>query len=96
MWAEIDAFRHGFPDFLIATGTAAVLLVVATSIYILLTPWKELALVKNQNGAAGLALAGAITASRFRLPRVLQLRPRLWGWSFGALSRCFCSSSPTG
>ncbi len=42
------------------TGTAGVLLLVASTIYILLTPWKELALVRGGNGAAGLALAGAI------------------------------------
>ena len=60
MWAEIKAFQHGFPDFLIGIGLSALLLVLATYIYIKLTPWKELALVKNQNGAAGLALAGAI------------------------------------
>ena len=36
------------------------LLLLASTIYILLTPWKELALVRGGNGAAGLALAGAI------------------------------------
>jgi putative membrane protein len=36
------------------------MLVVASVVYVLLTPWKELALVRNGNGAAGLALAGAI------------------------------------
>lgn len=59
MW-EITAFQTGFPRFLVGTGLTAALLVVASYIYIKLTPWKELALVKNQNGAAGLALAGAI------------------------------------
>lgn len=33
---------------------------MASTIYVLLTPWKELALVKAGNTAAGLALAGAI------------------------------------
>ncbi|MEM9842607.1 MAG: DUF350 domain-containing protein [Pseudomonadota bacterium] len=42
------------------TGTAGVLLLIASTIYVLLTPWKELALVRGGNGAAGLALAGAI------------------------------------
>lgn len=36
------------------------MLVLASTIYILLTPWKELALVRGGNGAAGLALSGAI------------------------------------
>ncbi len=60
MTATLRAFREGFPDFLLMTGTAGVLLVVAATIYILLTPWKELALVRGGNGAAGLALSGAI------------------------------------
>ncbi|MEL6665635.1 MAG: DUF350 domain-containing protein [Pseudomonadota bacterium] len=60
MTATFESFRQGFPDFLLMTGTAGVLLLLASTIYILLTPWKELALVRGGNGAAGLALAGAI------------------------------------
>ncbi len=60
MRGEIDAFREGFPDFLIYTGVAGIMLVCAIILYILLTPWRELALVKDQNMAAGVALAGAI------------------------------------
>jgi putative membrane protein len=61
MTATLESFRQGFPDFLLMTGTAGVLLLLASTVYILLTPWKELALVRGGNGAAGLALAGAIT-----------------------------------
>ncbi|MEM7327122.1 MAG: DUF350 domain-containing protein [Pseudomonadota bacterium] len=61
MTATLESFRQGFPDFLLMTGTAGLLLLVASTIYILLTPWKELALVRGGNGAAGLALAGAIS-----------------------------------
>lgn len=60
MTATLESFRQGFPDFLLMTGTAGILLLVASTIYILLTPWKELALVRGGNGAAGLALSGAI------------------------------------
>lgn len=60
MTATFESFRQGFPDFLLMTGTAGMLLLLASTIYILLTPWKELALVRGGNGAAGLALAGAI------------------------------------
>ena len=60
MTATLESFRQGFPDFLLMTGTAGILLLIASTIYILLTPWKELALVRGGNGAAGLALAGAI------------------------------------
>ncbi|MEL6245055.1 MAG: DUF350 domain-containing protein [Pseudomonadota bacterium] len=60
MGAAIDGFLQGFPTFLIWTGSAGGLLIVASTIYVLLTPWKEFALVRGGNGAAGLALAGAI------------------------------------
>ena len=61
MTATFESFRQGFPDFLLMTGTAGVLLLLASTIYILLTPWKELALVRGGNGAACLALAVAIS-----------------------------------
>ncbi len=61
MNATLESFRQGFPDFLLMTGAAGILLLAVSTIYILLTPWKELALVRGGNGAAGLALAGAIT-----------------------------------
>ncbi len=60
MDSVIFGFIQGFPTFLIQTATAGLLLVVASVVYVLLTPWKELALVRGGNGAAGLALAGAI------------------------------------
>ncbi len=60
MSATLESFRQGFPDFLLMTGTAGIMLVLASTVYILLTPWKELALVRGGNGAAGLALSGAI------------------------------------
>lgn len=60
MIAILESFQQGFPVYLLWAGTAAGLLLVASSVYVLLTPWKELALVNEGNGAAGLALAGAI------------------------------------
>ena len=60
MTATFESFRQGFPDFLLMTGTAGILLLVASTSYILLTPWKELARGRGGIGAAGLALAGAI------------------------------------
>lgn len=60
MDGEIGAFVEAFPRFLLWTSSAGVMLLVASTIYVLLTPWKELALVKDGNASAGLALAGAI------------------------------------
>lgn len=60
MGGETLAFVEAFPRFLLWTGAAGIMLAIASAIYVLLTPWKELALVKQGNSAAGLALAGAI------------------------------------
>ncbi|RAN36522.1 DUF350 domain-containing protein [Hyphomonas pacifica] len=60
MGGETLAFVEAFPRFLLWTGAAGIMLVIASTIYVLLTPWKELALVKQGNSSAGLALAGAI------------------------------------
>ncbi|MEM1105442.1 MAG: DUF350 domain-containing protein [Pseudomonadota bacterium] len=58
--AALEAFQAGLPDFLLHTGMAFAMLVLGSAVYIKLTPWRELALVKDKNGSAGLALAGAI------------------------------------
>ena len=60
MGGEIGAFVEAFPRFLIWTASAGVMLVVSSTIYVLLTPWKEFAEVRRGNTAAGLALGGAI------------------------------------
>lgn len=59
MSSVLQSFQAGFPVFLIWTGTAGALFILAATIYVLLTPWKELALVRGGNATAGLALAGA-------------------------------------
>jgi putative membrane protein len=61
MGGEIGAFVEAFPRFLIWTASAGVMLIVSSTIYVLLTPWKEFAEVRRGNAAAGLALGGAIT-----------------------------------
>ncbi|MEZ5999804.1 DUF350 domain-containing protein [Hyphomonas sp.] len=60
MGGEIGAFVEAFPRFLIWTASAGVMLVVSSTIYVLLTPWKEFAEVRRGNTAAGFALGGAI------------------------------------
>ena len=60
MMATLQAFQQSFPTFIFMTAIAGVLLLAASTVYILLTPWRELALVRGGNGSAGLDLAGAI------------------------------------
>ncbi|WP_291201071.1 DUF350 domain-containing protein [Hyphomonas sp.] len=81
---EISAFDAAFPRFLLSTGAAGLMLLLAATAYVLLTPWKELSLVRSGNTAAGLALGGAIVglaipisstlASSMTLPGLL-----IWG-----------------
>lgn len=84
----IESFVSSFPNFVIMTLAAGAMLVIATIIYILLTPWKELALVRGGNGAAGLALAGAITGLAIPLASALASSYELFDlmiWGFAAL-----------
>ena len=88
MHGEIVAFVQGFPDFLLYTVTAGAMLVMAMMAYIILTPWKELTLVKDQNRAAGLALSGAILGLGLPLAACLATStslPSLIIWGFVAL-----------
>ncbi|WP_353255953.1 DUF350 domain-containing protein [Hyphomonas sp.] len=81
---EISAFDAAFPQFLMSTGAAGFMLLLASTLYVLLTPWKELSLVRSGNTAAGVALGGAIAglaipvastlASSMSLPGLL-----IWG-----------------
>lgn len=65
---EVSAFDAAFPHFLISTGAAGLMLLMASTLYVLLTPWKELSLVRSGNTAA------PSSALPFRFPQ--RLPPR--------------------
>lgn len=56
----VTAFVSGFPDFLFQLVAAIALFIVALTIYVLLTPHKELALIREGNPSASLAFAGVV------------------------------------
>ena len=58
--APLNAFVAGFPDFIIQLGTALGLFIASLVIYVILTPHKELALIRAGNPSAALAFAGVI------------------------------------
>lgn len=60
MDAAIQAFASGFDNFLISVLAAGALLVIGCVVYVLLTPMKEMELVRTGNSSAGLGLAGVI------------------------------------
>jgi len=58
--APINAFVAGFPDFIIQLGVALGLFVASITIYVLMTPHKELALIRAGNPSASLAFGGVV------------------------------------
>lgn len=55
--AEAQAFATGFPTTLAHLGVTLALLAIGATVYVLLTPWKEIALVRQGNTAAAIGLA---------------------------------------
>ena len=57
---EIQAFATGFPVTLLHFVVALVILAAAATLYIRLTPHKEIALIRDGNTAAAVSLAGVL------------------------------------
>jgi putative membrane protein len=55
---EVTAFATGFPLTLLHAGVALLVLVLGVALYVLLTPHKEVQLIRDGNAAAAVALAG--------------------------------------
>ena len=60
MSPEIQAFTTGFPTTLLHGGVTLLILVLGAGIYILLTPHKEIRLIREGNVAAAVSLAGVM------------------------------------
>ncbi len=58
--APLNAFVAGFPDFIIQLAVALGLFVASLFIYTVMTPHKELALIRAGNPSASLAYGGVI------------------------------------
>lgn len=57
---EVQAFASGFPVMLLHLGVTLVLLAAGAAIYSLLTPWREVELIRKGNTAAALAFGGVL------------------------------------
>jgi putative membrane protein len=57
---EIQAFAAGFPVFLAHTGVTVLILFAAAALYVLLTPHKEITLIREGNEAAAVSLGGVL------------------------------------
>lgn len=58
--AEVQAFASGFPVMVTHLIVTLLLLAAGASLYALLTPWKEIALIREGNPAAAVAFAGVL------------------------------------
>ena len=58
--APINAFVAGFPDFVIQLGVALGLFIASLIIYVIMTPHKELDLIRAGNPSASLAFGGVV------------------------------------
>lgn len=57
---EVQAFASGFPVLVLHLAVTFGLLGLGATLYALLTPWKEVALIRQGNAAASVALGGVL------------------------------------
>lgn len=81
---EIQAFAAGFPVFLAHSGVTVAILILAAALYVLLTPHKEITLIREGNTAAALSLGGVLVGLAIPLAASLKASTNvieigLWG-----------------
>ena len=81
---EIQAFAAGFPIFLAHAGVTVAILFAAVALYVLLTPHKEITLIREGNTAAAISLAGVLVGLAIPLAASLKASTNvieigLWG-----------------
>ncbi|WP_374469374.1 DUF350 domain-containing protein [Phenylobacterium sp.] len=57
---EIQAFAQGFPITLLHAGVTVLMLFAAATLYVLLTPHREISLIRDGNTAAAVSLGGVL------------------------------------
>ena len=70
--APINAFVAGFPDFIVQLGVAIGLFVASLIIYVIMTPHKELKLIRDGNPSASLAFGGVVVGLAIPLGSCLE------------------------
>ena len=81
---EIQAFATGFPITLLHFGVTLTILFAAAALYVMLTPHKEISLIREGNSAAAVSLAGVLVG--LAIPLAVSLKASttlielaLWG-----------------
>jgi putative membrane protein len=76
--APINAFVAGFPDFIVQFGVALGLFIVSLVVYVIMTPHKEFALIRNGNPSAALAFGGVVVGLAIPLGSCLAHALGVW------------------
>lgn len=76
--APINAFVAGFPDFILQLGVALGLFIASLVIYVIMTPHKELDLIRAGNPSAALAFGGVVVGLAIPLGSCLAYAFGLW------------------
>ena len=81
---EIQAFATGFPVTLLHFGVTLAILFAAAALYVMLTPHKEITLIREGNAAAAVSLGGVLVG--LAIPLAVSLKASttlvelsLWG-----------------
>jgi putative membrane protein len=81
---EIQAFATGFPVTLLHAGVTVTILFAAAALYVMLTPHKEITLIRDGNTAAAVSLGGVLVG--LAIPLAISLKASttlvelgLWG-----------------
>lgn len=87
---ELQAFAAGFPIALLHAAVSIVLLIAGAAIHCLLTPYKDVQLIRDGNNAAALSLGGVLLALALPLAASLTasgsvVEVLLWGVSLLAV-----------
>ena len=81
---ELQAFAAGFPIALAHAGVSIVLFIAAAAVYCMLTPYKDVQLIRDGNNAAALSLGGVLVSLAIPLAASLTasgslIEVALWG-----------------
>lgn len=76
--APVNAFVSGFPDFIIQLGVALGLFIASLTIYVIMTPHRELELIRAGNPSAALAFGGVVVGLAIPLGSCLEHALGVW------------------
>lgn len=77
-FSTINSFVSGFPYFLLQLAVALALFVGSLVVYVLMTPHKELALIREGNPSAALAFGGVVVGLAIPLGQCLAHAFSVW------------------